>query len=253
MQNQKFPSALELVRRAFKIYFIKEHLIYLTKVNLFGLLASFAILSPLIILGFFGGETLDAVGRNSSAGSTVFFIVLLTISVVASIIWGVWFQATVIKALSLVSAGKTKGVKETFLLTWPRVGKYALTTFVVALGFSGGILLLIIPGILVLVWYTFASFIIVEEDIGVKAALGKSKKLVSGHFWSVAGRGLVFVFLSIFIQVALTFIPIVGPLVAILARPLYVLLPYVMYKELARIKAAGIDASGELVKEGAPV
>ncbi|OGM15743.1 hypothetical protein A2V56_02295 [Candidatus Woesebacteria bacterium RBG_19FT_COMBO_42_9] len=247
MSKEKLPTPWEFVKHSFEIYFKRQNLFYLTKINLFGVLASLALLSPLFLLGFFGGEEPDL------GGATIFILILFLVSIVASIVWGVWFQATIIKAVSLVLAGEIKGVKETFRLTWPRVGKYALTTFVVGLALAGGFLLLIIPGILVLVWYAFANYIIVEGKLGVRDALRRSKILVSGYFWQVLGRSMVFILFYILIQVVVSFIPIVGPLALTLFSPYYILLPYLMYEELKRIKTGDVSNAEVSASQGVGV
>ena len=240
---EKLPTPWELIKHSLEIYFKKENLFYLTKINLFGVLASLAILSPLFLMGFLGEEGPDL------SGASYIIIILLIVSVVASIIWGVWFQTTIIKAVSLVFSGEIKGVKETFKLAWPRVGKYALTTFLAGLAIAGGFLLLIIPGILLFVWFAFANYIIVEEPIRVREALRKSKSYVKGYFWQVLGRAVVFVLFYILIQVVLSLIPLVGPLVLALFSPYYILLPYLMYQALKGIKG---EAATTVSDSGVP-
>ena len=56
---EKLPTPWELIKHSLEIYFKKENLFYLTKINLFGVLASLAILSPLFLMGFLGDEGPD--------------------------------------------------------------------------------------------------------------------------------------------------------------------------------------------------
>ena len=227
---EKLPTPWEFIKRSFEIYFKKENLFYLTKLNLFGILASLAILSPLFLMGFLGEEGPDL------SGASYIILVLFIVALVASVVWGVWFQTTIIKAVSLVLKGEIKGVKETFKLAWPRVGNYAITTILVGLLLLGGFLLLIIPGILVLVWFAFANYIVVTEKIGARDALRRSKALVKGYFWQVLGRGAVFVLFYLLIQIVASLIPVVGPLVLSLFSPYYILLPFLMYQALKKFK-----------------
>ena len=246
MEKQKLSSPWEFIKRSFKIYFLKENFLYLTKVNLFGLLASIAIISPLFLLGVLGDE-------NPDFSSIPFFIIILFIAaVLASIVWGVWFQTTIIKAVSLVVEGKTQGVKETYKLAWPKAGKYVLTGIVVGLAIAGGFLLLLIPGILALTWFYFASYIVVNEEVGVIEAVKKSKALVKGYFWAVFGRWSFFMLFYILLQAGLSFIPGIGPLVATLLSPFMVLIPYLLYEELKKIKTENVPALEEPVSSGVP-
>jgi hypothetical protein len=239
MEKQKLQSAWELAKSALKIYFLKQNFIYLTKINLFGILASLAIFSPLLILGF-------VMGKNPEPDIILVSIIAISVvSIIASIVWGLWVQVTTIIAISQVTAGKTLGVKETFSLAWPRVGKYALTTFLVGIIGLGGFLLLIIPGILFLVWYSFANFIVITEGIGAKESLKQSKLLVKGYFWQVVGRGLFFTVFLILFQVAFSLIPFIGPVVSTIFRPFYFLPYYLLYSQLQRAKGVETKTSSE--------
>ena len=49
----------------------------------------------------------------------------------------------------------------------------------------GGFLLLIIPGFIFAVWYSFAFFGVILENKGIRESLSYSKKLVQGQSWSL--------------------------------------------------------------------
>ncbi|MBI4458088.1 hypothetical protein HY633_03945 [Candidatus Uhrbacteria bacterium] len=51
-----------------------------------------------------------------------------------------------------------------------------------------GLILLVIPAFIFFVWYRYATYITVVDDVRGFAALQASKKLVSGRFWPVALR-----------------------------------------------------------------
>ncbi len=63
-----------------------------------------------------------------------------------------------------------------------------LTSLLVALAVFGGLLLLIIPGLVFIVWFGFAQIISVLEDKKPLAALTRSKELVTNRFWPIAWR-----------------------------------------------------------------
>ncbi len=60
----------------------------------------------------------------------------------------------------------------------------ALTALTVLAGF----VLFIIPGIIFSVWYSFSTFVLVTEQKKGWSALQRSKELVKGKWWAVAGR-----------------------------------------------------------------
>jgi hypothetical protein len=67
-----------------------------------------------------------------------------------------------------------------------------------------GLLLLVAPGLLMLTWFALVAPVIEVERRGVRAAFGRSRALVRGHFWLVFWIVIPVVlaseFISVFIQ-----------------------------------------------------
>ena len=77
-----------------------------------------------------------------------------------------------------------KEIKDVFLHAF-------LVAVVVALITAGGFLLLIVPGVLFMVWYAFAMYLVIlEKKSGIKL-LAESRELSRGKFWAVFGRLVV--------------------------------------------------------------
>lgn len=119
-----------------------------------------------------------------------------------------------------------------------------LSSFIVA----GGSVLLIIPGIIFGIWFSFALYVFVEENTKGFNALLKSKQYVEGFFGSVLWRQLFFGLISI---VLILPIAIVGGLVpgvsadlvvnivsVIVLAPFGVIYIYLLYRQLRKIKGA---------------
>ncbi len=70
---------------------------------------------------------------------------------------------------------------------WPLAAVIAVTT----IGLVLGVMALLVPGIILLVIWLFASLSVVVEGLGVRGALGRSRQLVRGAFWPVLGVYLV--------------------------------------------------------------
>lgn len=68
------------------------------------------------------------------------------------------------------------------------IGPVFIASFLVGLIVLGGTILLIIPGIIFAVWYAFATYEVIIENKRGMEALGASKKLVSGRWWSILWR-----------------------------------------------------------------
>jgi len=225
------PSAWEFIKRAKNIYVKRENFLYLTKVNLAGILVSFVILIPTFVFSEFG----QSMENGNFNGIPIYIIFYFLFSIVASIVWGLWFKVALIKAVSLVVNEKTFGVKETFKDVMRRVWPYALISFLLGLAIIFGFILLIVPGVIMAVWYSLSSFIVVVKEIKVREALRESKALVNGYFWQVLGRGLAFLVFYFVLEIALSSVPYIGPFVVLFISPYFVLLPYLMYEELLKI------------------
>lgn len=55
----------------------------------------------------------------------------------------------------------------------------------------GGFVLGIIPGIIALIWLSFASFVLIAEDVRGMNALVRSKEYIRGIWWNIFGRTAV--------------------------------------------------------------
>ena len=74
-------------------------------------------------------------------------------------------------------------------------------------------LLLIIPGILFLVYWTFAFYILIGENKGIWESMKESKKLVRGRWWKVFGYALLFFLILAAISLVLSIPSIIVGLV----------------------------------------
>jgi hypothetical protein len=101
---------------------------------------------------------------------------------------------------------------------WRYVGFSIVTLFFLAVLF----LLLIIPGIIFMVYWVFAVYILVGENKGILESLSASKKLVKGRWWKVFGFFLLIVILAIVVDATFSFVPLIGSIV-----PNLVVLPFI--------------------------
>jgi hypothetical protein len=53
------------------------------------------------------------------------------------------------------------------------------------LGIAVGLVLLIVPGVVAFTWFALAGPLVELDDLGVRAAFARSRRLVRGHFWTV--------------------------------------------------------------------
>lgn len=77
-----------------------------------------------------------------------------------------------------------EGLRNAKPLLWLLVVGAILYTLIVL----GGLILLVIPGIIFMVWYGFYSYEVIFNNQRGMAALRESKKIVQGRWWSVVWR-----------------------------------------------------------------
>lgn len=116
-------------------------------------------------------------------------------------------NAAVIQAVARRYLGQPvtaiEAIKHGFRRLLPLIG----TSILMGLAVAGGFLLLIIPGILCLIWFSLSQHVVVIEEVGGLTALKRSKKLVSPHWATFAALGLVLGIISWLLTVSLEFVP----------------------------------------------
>ncbi len=97
---------------------------------------------------------------------------------------------------------------------------------------TGGIVmagsLLIVPGVVFLIWFVFAAFILYAEDRRGLDALFASHGCVRGHFWNTLARLVVIWLLSLLIGT----VPLVGRVLSFLFTPFVLLFMMSLYRDL---------------------
>ena len=83
--------------------------------------------------------------------------------------------------------GESIGYRKALRLSFSRWGSVIGTSMLAGLILLGLTLLLIVPGIIWGVYYTFFVYVVALRSEGGKSALDYSKSLVKGHWWKVAG------------------------------------------------------------------
>jgi hypothetical protein len=211
---KKLSSPIKLIKDSFAIFFEKKNLIYFASIYL--------ILVPFqIILSFQGNEKL--------APFIGIFIPIFLVYLVVSVL----VMAAGIFAIKKVVAKETLDVKKTFAFAWKNLWKFSILAILIFLATFGGFLLLIIPGIIFGIWFSFANFVFVDKGLEVKASMGKSRELVKGRFWAVFGRLFIFGLFSGIVGAIVSAVPLgIGMVLTTLAGALFMLPSYLLYKEL---------------------
>lgn len=206
---------------------------YFLKIMLLNFGVTLLLMIPIVLLvaPFSGQNFVEKIGP-----ATTIFVPTLALALVAAA-WGLLINATVVVSVSRVVSGQSLEVGETIKVAWKSLGRYFLTSLLMGIIVAIGFVLLIIPGIVFWVWYSFALYFVVTQGLGPRDALKASKKLVRGHFWAVLGRLAGITVFFLILQTAVGYIRFLGPIAVGLFSPYFVLAPYILFEELKRISA----------------
>lgn len=182
-------STTQLIKDAWNIYYQNKN--FLAKV----FARSFVVPLPGYLLGLFAVVFIFATLLYQK--STLFLIVtvlLVLVALVIGMIYGFWLLTVQLIAAWQVVTQKATSVDEVYNLAWKKWRKLMALYFLELLIFLLGFIFLIIPGIIFAAWFSFASIIVVTEDVGPIEAMQKSKKLVDKAFFPVVRRLIITTF-----------------------------------------------------------
>lgn len=179
-----------------------------------------ALLAGLMLYGLKGEMAL--MGPIAVAGIAIlslFFIRLLPMAI----------------ALELSGAkGQKLSFRESYEATKGKTLRMFILLFYVGVITLLGMILLIIPGVLIATWYAMAPYAMIEENLGIKDSLNRSKDLAKGRFFDIAGV----VFFTSAVSI-LGLIPAVGFVPVIVLTIMYLAAPAIRYLQTKAYKDAG--------------
>lgn len=171
----EFPSFKILLMQAWEIY--KKHTWKF--VGMYLLLVVPAVVGGLLIAGVIGVASL------AGNASLVTLAPLLFIPFLFAIIVGAYSMIFLIKGLD-----QNISIWQAYMQAWKYFWRYVLIFLMVFILVGLGFIALVIPGLVLLVWFSQVFFIAAFEDLGGKKALVRSKKLVQGYWWTILERFL---------------------------------------------------------------
>ncbi len=157
-----------------------------------------------------------------------FIMAWIIAGAIIGVLVSIWGQAAFIYAVSDPAAGvrivlrrATESVRKFF---WLYLFFFALTI--------AGFVFLVVPGVVMMVWFSFSVFILAGRgDTGINALL-ESREYVKGFWWPVFARLLAVWVLSF----AFSYLPVIGSLLSLLFMPYLITYTSQLYEELSRIK-----------------
>ncbi|MFZ2190062.1 MAG: hypothetical protein WAV48_04740, partial [Candidatus Magasanikiibacteriota bacterium] len=188
-------SAKEIIQKSIDLY-KKDYKLYLPYLIL--------LFIPTGVLGLteaMFGSFREAIKFYGFSTTTLVYFIIMVASSLASI----WISIAFIRTLvNTINNQPTKTHKEELEHSKKLIIPAIVASIVTSLAVFGGLLLLIVPGIIFAIWFTFSLYsVAIEETSGVEA-MRHSKQLVSGRwsdtFWRLLAPGFVFGLLMIIIQ-----------------------------------------------------
>lgn len=147
---------------------------------------------------------------------------------IAGIIAGCWGFGSFICAVTDENLNITDSLEKGGRKIWAFIWLFSLVGYII----PGGFLLFFIPGVLFMVWFAFAVFILANEDEKGMNAVLKSKEYVEGYWVDVFGRLFVIWLASVGVGI----IPFLGSLLSIMFVPFEMIFIYLIYEDLRSIK-----------------
>jgi hypothetical protein len=131
-----------------------------------------------------GGQTIESVAVPRG-----FFAALAATMVVAALAFVMSFvlQAAVVRAAAQAVVGDPVDPEASYRYGFKRLGSVILVSLLLGLIIFAGLLLLVIPGFIFMVFLSLSIPALVVENRRGTDALGRSWNLVSGSFWHVLG------------------------------------------------------------------
>jgi hypothetical protein len=149
------------------------------------LLAGAVLFVPLGLLETIDLSVREAVEEHGGGGilDTLEVVGIGALRTVGSVLGEVIF-AGVVTAVFMVEHGHRASLRE--LLAELSLGRLALADVAFVLVVIAGLIALVVPGFLFLIWFALIGPVIEVEHVGVRAAFRRSREIVRTRFWLVA-------------------------------------------------------------------
>src|SRR5580700_5408225 len=184
-----------------------------------------------------------------SAGATGYFLAAVVEFVATFLV-----QATMVKAVQDVRNGQAKLSIDATVSTAARfLLPVAGASILAGLAIGVGLALLIVPGLILLTYWSLIVPTIVVGESGAMASFGKSWRAISGHFWQTFGTYVLVFLIWIAVNIALGLVLLAVPaavrsfvstvVAGTLLAPFYALVVTLVYYRLSEAHAGAVPAA----------
>jgi hypothetical protein len=183
-----------------------------------------------------------------SAGATGYFVAAVIEFAAAFLV-----QAAMIKAVQDVRDGRADlSIGGTVSAAAPYILPVAGASLLAALGIGIGLALLIVPGLVLLTFWSLIVPSIVVGESGALASFARSWRTISGHFWQAFGTYVLVFLMWIAFNIALGLVLLAVPaairtfassvIAGTLLAPFYALIVTLVYYRLSEAHAGAVPA-----------
>lgn len=245
----KLSPVSSLIKEAIKVW--RKNLMKFIRVYFWGVLFG---LIPLAVMAVLALIQVFVINSLNPTDNSVILAITTPLSLVLMFVCAMGFAYFAIRSyigLFLLVKKNYEGneleiFQETKKYFWSYLWLSILTTVLILLW----TLLLIIPGIIFSVFYSFTVYVYFFEDLHGKAAIKRSVSLAKGYWWPVFGRFVVMA-LALYIFITIISIPLflsdeksifyaiwefIVQIINFLIGPISMLYFYQIYQELVKIK-----------------
>jgi hypothetical protein len=106
------------------------------------------------------------------------------------------YQGALIKSVSEFYLGKDISVAEAYKAVLPKFLRLIGAGILIVMVIYVGLIFLVVPGVIFGLWFSLTIPIIIVENLGITAAMSRSKQLVKGNMGKVFGVGFLILLIS---------------------------------------------------------
>lgn len=132
------------------------------------------------VIGLLGAMTASAAVSGNLLGAFFFGILAVVVGLLGSMIYS---GALVLFARRVQGGHEPQSIGELISEAVPFLGVLLGTAIIAGLGILVGLVLLVIPGIFLMVAWSFATIVVITEDLSFTDALKRSWEIVQGNWW----------------------------------------------------------------------
>ncbi|GEM_PF-4939304 len=190
-------------------------------------------------------------------------VLMMLITIAIGFLFTAFPMVLMFTAFFMLITGKSSSPLEAYKDSFPKLLGMVLIFVIMTLAQNGGFILLIIPGVIVFVWFYFVFFVYVKENLSPIDSFVQSREYARGNFAIIFIRlllALLICFLLLIPPAILVMIPGIGVLLMMLAASMIGVLffsyGYVLYEELAAlcpVRADTLDKGQKMKSLALPI